>query len=157
MTTYSNPRTERSAGFSLIELMVTVAIATILIAIAVPSYRYEVRKSRRTDAKTALLDLAGLEERYFSTNNGTYTAVAANLGYTGTFPVTIGSGYYQVAAPTVVAGTTTAVATYTVTATPVAGTDQANDTTCASFTVTNTGSQTSLNSANQDTTSTCWK
>jgi type IV pilus assembly protein PilE len=160
MTTYashSNSHSNRrAAGFSLIELMVAVGIATILVAVAVPSYLSQVRKSRRTDAKTALLDLAGREERYFSMNNGTYTAVAANLGYSGTFPVTIGSGYYTVAAPVVTTGSTTAVATYTVTATPVVGSDQAKDTTCASFTITNTGSQTSLNSSSVDTTSTCW-
>jgi type IV pilus assembly protein PilE len=129
----------RSAGFSLIELMVTVVVASILVAIAVPTYTAQVRKSRRTDAKTALLDLAGREERFFSTNNGAYTAVAASLGYSGSFPVTIGSGYYQIAAPVVVAGTTTAVATFSITATPI-GT-QVNDTSCASFTINSQGQQ----------------
>jgi type IV pilus assembly protein PilE len=132
----------RAGGFSLIELMVTVVVASILVAIALPSYKYSVRKSRRTDAKTALLDLAGREERWFSTNNGTYTTVAANLGYSGTFPVTVGSGYYQIDAPTVVAGTTTAVATFSITAVPVPGSDQAKDAACASFTITNQGAQT---------------
>jgi type IV pilus assembly protein PilE len=158
MNSYASHSNRRSAGFSLIELMVTVAIASILVAVAVPSYLSQVRKSRRTDAKTALLDLAGREERYFSTNNGAYTSTLANLGYSGTFPLTIGSGYYQITSAnfTVAAGTTTAVATYSITATPTPGNDQAKDTTCASFTITNTGSQTSLNSSSQDTTSTCW-
>jgi len=47
-----SPRTS-AAGFSLIELMVTVAIATILISIAIPAYNTQIRKSRRTEAKTA--------------------------------------------------------------------------------------------------------
>ena len=62
--------TERadSRGFTLVELMVVIVIASILMAIAVPSYKNSIRKSRRTDAKTALLDLAGREERFNSTN-----------------------------------------------------------------------------------------
>jgi type IV pilus assembly protein PilE len=152
----SEGRIRGSAGFSLIELMVVVAIASILVAVAVPSYLYEVRKGRRTDAKTALLDMAAREERYFSTNNGVYTTTAANLGYSGTFPVTVNNGDYTIATPTVTAGSTTAVATFSITATPVTGNDQAKDTTCASFTVTSAGAQTSQNSSGTDTTSTCW-
>lgn len=141
-------------GFTLVELVVVVLIVSILIAVAIPSYTSSVRKSRRTDAKTALLDLAGREERYFSTNNGTYSAVASSLGYSGTFPETVGSGYYQVAAPVVTAGTTTAVAAFTITATPVGS--QALDTSCASLTINNLGQQTATGTdpnANVD----CWK
>src|ERR1700739_5017132 len=89
-------RLPRPAGFTLVELMVGVAIATILCAVAVPSYMTYVRQSRRTEAKTAVLDLAGREERFFSTNGATYASTPANLGYTGAaFPVTVGSGYYR--------------------------------------------------------------
>jgi type IV pilus assembly protein PilE len=150
---FPSPRTS-AAGFSLIELMVTVVVASILVAIAVPTYTVQVRKSRRTDAKTALLDLAGREERFFSTNNGAYTAVAANLGYTGAFPVTVGSGYYQIATPVVVAGTTTAVATFAITATPI-GT-QANDTACATFAINNLGQQ-SATGTDSNPSVDCWK
>jgi type IV pilus assembly protein PilE len=149
----TSPRT-RAAGFSLIELMVTVVVASILVAIAVPTYTSQVRTSRRTDAKTALLDLAGREERIFSTNNGAYTAVAANLGYSGSFPVTVGSGYYQIAAPVVVAGSTTAVATFSITATPI-GT-QVNDTSCASFTINSQGQQSATGSDPSPSVD-CWK
>jgi type IV pilus assembly protein PilE len=76
----------RSDGFTLIELMIVVVIATILISIAVPSYMQQIRQSRRTEAKTALLDAAGREERYFSTNGSSYTNVATQLGYNA-FPV----------------------------------------------------------------------
>jgi len=99
-----------SRGFTLIELMVVVVIVSILMAIAIPSYKNSIRKSRRTDAKTALLDLAGREERYNSTN-GSYTNAAANLGY-ASWGIPIGSGYYTIAAPTVVAGTATTVASF---------------------------------------------
>ncbi|HET9108841.1 MAG TPA: prepilin-type N-terminal cleavage/methylation domain-containing protein, partial [Steroidobacteraceae bacterium] len=47
----------RADGFTLIELMIAVVVVAILMAIAVPSYESYVEKSRRTDAKTALLDL----------------------------------------------------------------------------------------------------
>ncbi len=42
----------------------------------------QIRESRRTEAKTALLDLAGREERFFSTNGSTYSSATADLGYT---------------------------------------------------------------------------
>lgn len=124
----------RVAGFTLIELMVTITIATILISIAVPAYTGQIRKSRRTEARTALLDLAAREERFFSTNSA-YTSVPANLGYAGAFPVQIGSGYYQVA---VTNATGTA---FTATATPI-NSQTADATQCGTFTIDNTGQQT---------------
>ena len=133
-------RTGASAGFTLIELMITIVVATILITIAVPAYTSQIRKSRRTEAKTALLDLAAREERFFSTNS-TYTAVPANLGYAGVFPQNVGSGYYQI---TVATPTAT---TFTATATPQG--PQAGDSACAQFQLDNTGLQTA-------TSAVCW-
>jgi type IV pilus assembly protein PilE len=131
-------RKHASLGFTLIELMVTVAIVSILATIAVTSYSSQVQKSRRTEAKSALLDLAGREERLFSTTN-TYSSDEAFLGYAtaaGT-PMTnmpFGNGYYTLTA----AATAT---TYTLTAIPVAGNSQAGDTTCGSFTLNQLGVQ----------------
>src|SRR6201987_6133436 len=73
----------RSHGFTLVELMVVVVIATILLSVAVPSYMSQVRQSRRTEAKTAVLDLASREERYFSTNGAIYSTTPTHLGYSG--------------------------------------------------------------------------
>ena len=67
-------------GFTLIELMIVVAIVAILAAIAIPQYRKYVQKSNRATAKSALLDLSRREETYYSTNN-TYTLNLSNLGY----------------------------------------------------------------------------
>jgi type IV pilus assembly protein PilE len=147
----------RTQGFTLIELIVALVIASILAAIAVPSYINYSRKSHRTEAKTALLDMAGLEERYFSVNN-TYSANPADFGYPGPWPVIIGSGYYQVNAPVVTAATApTALlpagtpATYTLTAVPIG--DQVNDTQCTTFTLTSAGVQGALPAGNAFT---CW-
>ncbi len=147
-------------GFTLVELVVTMVVAAILTAIAVPSYLTYVRQSRRTEAKSAILDLASLEERYFSTANA-YTNVPANLGFptptSGPNTVTnqpVGSGYYTVTIPAPTAASATAAAGYSITATAIG--DQLKDTDCYQFTVDQTGKHTSINSANADSTTTCW-
>jgi type IV pilus assembly protein PilE len=149
-------------GFTLVELMVTIVIATILITIAVPSYTSQMRQSRRTDARTALLDLAQREERYMSLNSS-YSATPSQLGYTGTtFPVTTGSNYYQLNvcvstaafATTATCAASSASATtgtyFLITATPVSPGPQAADTQCASLSVSNVGYQSSAPGT------TCW-
>ena len=60
--------------------MIALAIVAILVAIAVPMYAKQVQNSRRVDARTAVLDIAGREERYLSLQSS-YTTVPANLGY----------------------------------------------------------------------------
>jgi type IV pilus assembly protein PilE len=148
-------RKHRSLGFSLIELMVTVAIVAILATIAVTSYSTQVQKSRRTEAKSALLDLAGREERLFSTTNA-YSNVEAFLGYaTGGATVMtnmpFGNNYYtltvKVPDPSQPAGSPT----YLLTANPVGA--QANDATCGAFSLNQLGVQTVSGTA---TAATCW-
>ena len=134
-------------GFTLIELLIAVAVVSILSTIAVTAYTSQVQKSRRTDARSALLDLAGREEKLFSTANA-YSALPSDLGYGAVgapWPITVGSGYYQV---TVVVPTAD---TYSIKAAPL-GT-QLNDTTCASLSVNQLGAQTSTGTG---TAATCW-
>ncbi len=143
----------RVSGFTLIELMIVVVIVAILAGIAVPSYNSSIRKSRRTEAKTALLDFAAREERLYATQNA-YSTDPVALGYTaagGSWPVSTGS-YYQIETPTSVAPTATAPGTFSVTVDPSPGSPQLKDTTCASFTVTQTGAQ----SATGTNPSACW-
>jgi type IV pilus assembly protein PilE len=121
-------------GFTLVELMVTLLVVAILISIAVPTYNSQTRKSRRTEARTALLDIAAREERLFSTTNG-YSATASALGYNGTFPMTVASGYYSVSI-TIDAGPP---AKFTLTASPVSGKGQDKDSQCNTFTVEESG------------------
>jgi len=140
----------QTAGFTLVELMITVVIASVLLAIAIPSYRSSVLKSRRTDARNAVLDLAAREQRYYSLQN-TFTNLPLNLGYStdprATFPMNVGSNYYSV-------DITTTASTFNVTATAI--NSQTADSQCQKFTVTDTGSRTALDSGGADDTSTCW-
>jgi type IV pilus assembly protein PilE len=139
-----------SRGFTLIELMVTMVIAAILAAIAIPSYNSSVRKSRRTEARSAVLDAAAREERYYATNNK-YTQTAADLGYAA-LPVAVGGAYYNL---NVVCTPDAATCSgFSVTATPA--NSQTKDTTCASFIVDQTGKQTSTGPSAANTTATCW-
>lgn len=56
-------------GFTLIELMITVAVVAILAAVAIPSYSEHVRKSRRAQAKADLVELAQQLERFHTVQN----------------------------------------------------------------------------------------
>jgi type IV pilus assembly protein PilE len=153
-------------GFTLIELMVVVIIATILLSIAVPSYVSQVRQSRRTEAKTAILDLSGREERYLSTNPASYTSTPALLGYVG-FSASnpIGSGYYYLtvcspATANCVAGlkmpNPPAAPSYTIVASPAPGQSQVKDLQCQQFAVDSAGQQYAVDSAGNDQTKYCW-
>jgi len=122
-------------GFTLIELMITVAIVAILAAIAYPSYQDSVMKTRRGIAQSELMEAASFMERYFTENN---TYVGATL------PATISSDFYGYS----FSATPTATA-YTVRAIPTAGSSQASDT-CGTMTLTQTGATT-------PTTSGCWQ
>lgn len=145
-------------GFTLIELMVVVTVITILTVIAVPSYISTVRKSHRSEAKSILLDIAGREERYLATN-GSYSSTASDLGFSGTWPQAVGSGYYQIEVPTIVAATVSSATAAAIPAqflfTATAINAQAKDTQCYQFTVNQAGVQSSLTSAAATSTG-CW-
>lgn len=143
----------RARGFTLIELMVVVVIAAVVLSFAIPSYLQSVLKSHRIDAKNALLDLAAREERYYSVNNSyTTTATALNYSSTTTFPFTLSTGDYSISATV-----TASPPGYALTATPVAGSAQAKDTTCYEYTLNNLGTQANLNSGGTSISSTgCW-
>jgi len=154
-----------SRGVTLIELMIVVVIASILMAIAVPSYKAYVLRSHRVEAKTALLDLAGREERYYSTSQtgAFYTNLNTALGYPTPFPTTVGDGYYTVSVCQIggpgagaCAGTHTAqtAPAYEIDAAAVG--DQTLDTQCATFSVDNTGQQWAYTSAGVLNTQYCW-
>lgn len=102
-------------GFTFIEMIVCIAIASILTIISVSVYTSQIRKSRRIDAINSLLSMSLAEERYRS-NNTSYGTLAQVWGGVTT---SLG-GYYTLAISNV------ASTSYTITATAVG--DQANDT-----------------------------
>ncbi|HUO79495.1 MAG TPA: type IV pilin protein [Steroidobacteraceae bacterium] len=156
MSTCPQTRPDRARGFTLIELVVAMLVAALLATLALSSYSSQVRKGRRVEAKTALLDLAGREERELSATNA-YSTVAANLGYAGVFPVVVGSGYYQVSVAVPDPNNIPAAGqppTFLLTATPL-GT-QLQDTQCQTFTVNSQGTQKALDNGGADNTANCW-
>jgi type IV pilus assembly protein PilE len=74
-----------SGGFTLIEVVVVMAIIAILAAIAIPNYTEYIRRGHRSDAKTALLQVAQWQERFRTENNAYSPAVPAGMA-------TVGSG-----------------------------------------------------------------
>ena len=133
----SYKRSDAQAGFTLIELMIVVAIVGIISAVAFPSYTSYMKKSRRADAKVSLTKMADAQERWYL-QNSTYTSNVANVG-----GATSADGNYTMAI------TSADVNGYVMTATATAGKEQANDTACAVFTLSSTGAKTATNDV-------CW-
>jgi type IV pilus assembly protein PilE len=147
-----------SAGFTLIELMIVVAVVGILAAIAYPSYTDSVLKGRRTQARTAILDLLQQQERYMTQNNTylSFTNVAGTTspaavpfkvytGDTGTNPA------YWLSADTCDA-TQNINECVKVTATPTA----TNDTAVAALSMTTNGVKSCSGTAATSNPTLCW-
>jgi type IV pilus assembly protein PilE len=118
----------RVRGFTLIELMITVAVVAILAAIAFPSYAAFMKKSRRGDTEATLMDIAQREQQYLL-DTRTYAPDVVTLNTS--IPADV-SAYYTIN----INAPAAAPPTFTITATPIAGSPQAGDFT---LTLDNTG------------------
>ncbi len=146
----------RVSGFTLIELMITVVIASVLIAVAIPSYRTYVQRTNRADAKTALLSLSAAQERFYL-QNGTYATQAqlglappAGLGFTSG---TSERGYYLLTIANADA------ARFTIVASADPAERQNDDHECQSFRVDESGRREAADgggSYTQASTDRCW-
>ena len=120
-------RFSRNGGFTLIELMITVAILGVVAAIALPSYRNHIVKAARVQAQSELLELASMQEKIYL-NSTAYTANVATA-YTGKAAGGLGrtSGTTHDGKYTLSLVVGTGAQTFLLTATPVVGKTQAAD------------------------------
>ncbi|WP_405122847.1 type IV pilin protein [Pseudomonas sp. M20] len=125
-------------GFTLIEIMIVIAIIGIVITIAAPSYTEYLKKGRRAEVVSLLSEQAQSLERFYTKNNV----------YTGITGLSTGNDFYTLT-PTV------ADQTFLLTATRKAGTSMATDK-CGDFTLTNTGVRSMNNATTGLTTKDCW-
>ena len=116
-------RFNRVSGFTLIELMIVVAIIAILAAIAYPSYQNHVRKTKRVEMQSTMLDLAAKVQRYKIANFRVKGATLTDLGIASSYP-TQGQALYDVTLTPLTSGALNAES-WTLTATPKTGTSQA--------------------------------
>lgn len=136
-------------GFTLIELMIVVAIIGIILALGYPSYREHVMKSRRAEAVGQLLELADLMERNYA-DQGTYDqADGSDMTAAAIYQATTDRGYYTLS---VDAGTDNMQ--FTVRATPTSKGDQDTDK-CGTFVLNSLGEK-SL-TGNSLPVEKCWK
>ena len=139
----ASPR-RRSRGFTLVEVMIVVAIVGILTAIALPNYQEYVRRGRRAEARAGLLAAAQWLERV-ATASGKYLSSGSNLP---TSLVNVPSKSY-----TISLDSTSGESTYTLLATPQGA--QANDK-CGMFTLTQAGARGLKNSTDPELVNECW-
>jgi type IV pilus assembly protein PilE len=98
-------------GITLTELMIVVVIVGILAIVAYPNYREFVARAKRTEAKSMLLQVASMQERFYLQNNS-YTDVLTSLGFATTPNQVSDSGSYRLTVTAADANNFTAVAVY---------------------------------------------
>jgi len=160
--TLHSRRLRWQVGFTLIELMITLAIVAILSSIAAPAYTSYIARSRRADARVQLVQAAQFMQRFYTANdrfdqdragNSVSSQIPANLKQS---PAD-GSKLYNlldlVAGDAISGSVTVTPSDYKLTMAPVSGTSMAADA-CGSFTLTAAGVRGVTGTLSRDT---CWK
>ena len=132
-------------GFTLIELMIVVAVVAILASIAIPAYQDQVRKGRRADAMAQLLTLAQAYERFYTSNN-TYAGFWATVPANQRQSPTQGTAFYTLT-------TNETATTFVLTATPLAAGGQDADR-CGALSINQAGLRTENGPASIEE---CWR
>ena len=130
MKTYKTKK--ESAGFTLIELMITVAIVGILAAIALPAYNQYIARGKRAEARAAILQAEGWLERFYTENNTYTTATGTNATFNSRYSSVPSSGAANYSVTLVVTA-----ASFTITTAPLGS--MSGDK-CGSYLKTNVGS-----------------
>jgi type IV pilus assembly protein PilE len=139
-------------GFTLIELMIAVAIIAILAGIAYPAYEKQIQKTNRSDAKVTLSDVAQRLQRCF-TAQSSYNPAAGKCTVVDELK---GSGVVSKESHYVIKPAVALTdSTYQITATATSA-RQLKDTDCKTFTLDQTGVKSAKNSGNADNTESCW-
>lgn len=131
-------------GYTLMELLVTVAVVGVLAAVAIPSYKSYSVKTRRSEGRAFVMEIMQRQEKYYTENN-TYTTNLTQLGYSSSTPSSERS-YYTVTATAASDGIANNVV---LTAAPTGS--QTADTECGSFIMNSTGAKSTSTSS-----TTCW-
>lgn len=141
-------------GFTLIEVMIAVVIVGLLTALAYPSYQEYVRRAARAEARTAMMRMAQLQERYFTDRSQYLAITAGDLTSSTTLSAWSDANWSGTSYATRKYNLTVATAntntTFTITATPANGfTDPA----CGNLTLGSDGAR----SSSVGDAATCWK
>src|SRR6266571_8597834 len=110
-------------GFTIIEVMIVVAIIAILAAIALPAYDGQIRKAHRAEAQQFMVEIANREAQYLLDARSYAIGSGALATLNVTTPIQV-STYYTI---DIAVGATTTPPSFKITATPVTGTKQVPD------------------------------
>ena len=148
----------KQRGMTLIELMIVVAVISIVAAVAVPAYTDQVNRGRRAEGKSALLRAAQQMERYYTVNN-CYPSAATACGSAATNAQALtAAGVLAFSGDNAADSWYTITVTFTpqaftLTATPGTATRTFAEPKCGNLSLTNTGAK---GETGTDTLTNCW-